>query len=47
MAVGVAALPVSGVVEQDPYSLGGEALVLVYPHEEGQVLAEQEAGPPL
>src|SRR6185312_10787561 len=28
---GVAALLVGGVVEQDFYSLGGEALVLVYP----------------
>src|SRR5689334_5262372 len=28
---GVAALLVGGVVEQDLYSLGGEALVLVYP----------------
>ena len=44
---GVAALLVGGVVEQDLYSLGGEALVLVYPHGEGQVLAEQEAGPSL
>jgi gamma-glutamyltranspeptidase/glutathione hydrolase len=34
---GVAALLVGGVVEQDLYSLGGEALVLVYPRAEGQV----------
>ncbi len=34
---GVAALLVGGVVEQDLYSLGGEALVLVYPHSTGKV----------
>ena len=34
---GVAALLVGGVVEQDLYSLGGEALVLVYPRSEGKV----------
>ena len=34
---GVAALLVGGVVEQDLYSLGGEALVLVYPQSEGKV----------
>src|SRR5262245_3244183 len=34
---GVAALLVGGVVEQDLYSLGGEALVLVYPRGEGKV----------
>src|SRR4051812_16046987 len=34
---GVAALLVGGVVEQDLYSLGGEALVLVYPHSAGKV----------
>ncbi len=34
---GVAALLVGGVVEQDLYSLGGEALVLVYPRAEGVV----------
>ena len=34
---GVAALLVGGVVEQDLYSLGGEALVLVYPPSEGKV----------
>src|SRR5262245_9841636 len=34
---GVAALLVGGVVEQDLYSLGGEALVLVYPRTEGKV----------
>ncbi len=34
---GVAALLVGGVVEQDLYSLGGEALVLVYPQNERKV----------
>ena len=34
---GVAALLVGGVVEQDLYSLGGEALVLVYPKSERKV----------
>ena len=34
---GVAALLVGGVVEQDLYSLGGEALVLVYPRSTGKV----------
>jgi gamma-glutamyltranspeptidase / glutathione hydrolase len=34
---GVASLLVGGVVEQDLYSLGGEALVLVYPQKEGKV----------
>ena len=34
---GVAALLVGGVVEQDLYSLGGEALVLVYPRRESKV----------
>src|SRR5471030_877448 len=34
---GVAALLVGGVVEQDLYSLGGEALVLVYPRASGKV----------
>jgi gamma-glutamyltranspeptidase/glutathione hydrolase len=34
---GVAALLVGGVVEQDNYSLGGEALVLVYPKIEHKV----------
>jgi len=34
---GVAALLVGGVVEQDLYSLGGEALVLVYPAKERKV----------
>lgn len=34
---GVAALLVGGVVEQDLYSLGGEALVLVYPTKEKKV----------
>jgi hypothetical protein len=36
---GVAALLVGGVVEQDLYSLGGEALVLVYPRSAGKVTA--------
>src|SRR5215471_18690425 len=36
---GVAALLVGGVVEQDSYSLGGEALVLVYPHNTGKVVS--------
>ena len=36
---GVASLLVGGVVEQDLYSLGGEALVLVYPKSEGKVTA--------
>jgi len=36
---GVAALLVGGVVEQDLYSLGGEALVLVYPRQDGKVVA--------
>ncbi|MEO8499925.1 MAG: gamma-glutamyltransferase family protein [Vicinamibacteria bacterium] len=34
---GVASLLVGGVVEQDLYSLGGEALVLVYPKTEAKV----------
>ena len=34
---GVASLLVGGVVEQDLYSLGGEALVLVFPKKEGKV----------
>ena len=34
---GVASLIVGGVLEQDLYSLGGEALVLVYPKKEGKV----------
>src|SRR5437016_1546229 len=34
---GVAAILTGGVVEQDLYSLGGEALVLVYPKTEGKV----------
>jgi gamma-glutamyltranspeptidase/glutathione hydrolase len=34
---GVAALLAGGVVEQDLYSLGGEALVLVYPKKEAKV----------
>jgi gamma-glutamyltranspeptidase / glutathione hydrolase len=36
---GVAALLAGGVVEQDLYSLGGEALVLVYPKKEAKVTA--------
>lgn len=36
---GVAALLVGGVVEQDLYSLGGEALVLVYPRNVGRVIS--------
>ena len=34
---GVTALLVGGVVEQDLYGLGGEALILVYPSAEGEV----------
>ena len=34
---GVAALIAGGVLEQDLYSLGGEALVLVYPKKDGKV----------
>ena len=34
---GVAALLVGGVVEQDLYGIGGEALILVYPAIEGEV----------
>jgi gamma-glutamyltranspeptidase/glutathione hydrolase len=34
---GVASLLTGGVLEQDLYSLGGEALVLVYPKSEGKV----------
>src|SRR5215813_12881551 len=34
---GVAAILTGGVVEQDLYSLGGEALILVYPKTEGKV----------
>ena len=34
---GVAALLVGGVVEQDLYAIGGEALILVYPQDEGEV----------
>jgi gamma-glutamyltranspeptidase/glutathione hydrolase len=34
---GVAALLVGGVVEQDLYGIGGEALILVYPVDEGEV----------
>ena len=36
---GVAALLTGGVVEQDFYSLGGEALVLVYPRRTGNVVS--------
>lgn len=34
---GVAMLLVGGVIEQDLYGLGGEALILVYPQSEGKV----------
>ena len=34
---GVAALLVGGVVEQDLYGIGGEALILVYPQSDGMV----------
>jgi gamma-glutamyltranspeptidase/glutathione hydrolase len=34
---GVTSLLVGGVIEQDLYSLGGEALALVYPRKEGKV----------
>jgi gamma-glutamyltranspeptidase/glutathione hydrolase len=34
---GVTSLIVGGVLEQDLYSLGGEALVLVYPKKQGKV----------
>ncbi len=36
---GAAALLTGGVLEQDLYSLGGEALVLVYPRSEGEVVS--------
>jgi gamma-glutamyltranspeptidase/glutathione hydrolase len=36
---GVAALLAGGILEQDLYSLGGEALVLVYPKKEGKVIS--------
>ena len=36
---GVAALLVGGVVEQDLYGIGGEALILVYPESEGKVVS--------
>jgi gamma-glutamyltranspeptidase / glutathione hydrolase len=36
---GVTSLLVGGVLEQDLYSLGGEALVLVYPKAEGKVVS--------
>ncbi len=36
---GVAALLVGGVVEQDLYGIGGEALILVYPAAEGEVVS--------
>ena len=36
---GVTALLVGGVVEQDLYGLGGEALILVYPEQEGEVIS--------
>jgi hypothetical protein len=37
---GVAALLVGGVVEQDLYGIGGEALILVYPQSDGKVATE-------
>ncbi len=36
---GAAALLAGGVLEQDLYSLGGEALVLVYPQSDGEVVS--------
>src|SRR5688500_9799088 len=36
---GVTSLLVGGVIEQDLYGLGGEALVLVYPRAEGKVIS--------
>ncbi len=36
---GVAMLMVGGIIEQDLYSLGGEALILVYPRDEKEVTA--------
>jgi len=36
---GVAALLVGGVVEQDLYGIGGEALILVYPQSEREVIS--------
>jgi gamma-glutamyltranspeptidase / glutathione hydrolase len=36
---GVAAMLVGGIVEQDLYSLGGEGLVLVYPHSTRKVVS--------
>lgn len=41
---GVAMLMVGGVIEQDLYSLGGEALILVYPQDEGEVTAVNGQG---
>ena len=41
---GVASLLVGGVVEKDLYSLGGEALVLVYPAAEGKVASNVGQG---
>jgi gamma-glutamyltranspeptidase/glutathione hydrolase len=41
---GVAALLVGGVVEQDLYALGGEALVLVYDVDEGEVVSVNGQG---
>lgn len=41
---GVAALLVGGVVEQDLYALGGEALVLVYHVDEGEVVSVNGQG---
>jgi len=41
---GVAALLVGGVVEQDLYGIGGEALILVYPKDEGEVTSVNGQG---
>ena len=41
---GVAALLAGGVVEQDLYSLGGEALVLVYPQQREQGHLDRRPG---
>jgi hypothetical protein len=41
---GVAALLVGGVVEQDLYGIGGEALILVYPVAEGEVVSVNGQG---
>ena len=41
---GVASLLAGGVLEQDLYSLGGEALVLVYPKKEKQGHVDRRPG---